>query len=190
MYQMRQSRNRYLTIPNALSTVRIALLVPLLFFFRAEMFVPTLLLFLVSAASDALDGAIARRWNMQSEFGRVLDPLADKVTFVTLIAILSRNVLPTVPVAALIAMEVILLIMGTVTYFNPKMQDYFSLGANIYGKLKTCGETLLVLMLIVGHFFVISHVYAYSVMLHVVLVVCIACALKSIVNHVNIKPLF
>ena len=186
---MRQSRNRYLTIPNALSTVRIALLVPLLFFFRAEMFVPTLLLFLVSAASDALDGAIARRWNMQSEFGRILDPFADKVTFVTLIAILSRNVLPAVPVAALIAMEVILLVMGAMTYFNPKMQNYFSLGANIYGKLKTCGETLLVCMLIVGHFFAISYVYAYWITLHVVLMACIAFALKSIINHISFKPL-
>ena len=103
---MNDVSHRYVTLPNLVSAIRILLLPPLLFFFRAEMFLPTLGLFLISAGSDALDGAIARRWKMQSEFGRVLDPLADKVTFVTLIVVFSRNVLPLLPVLTLIAMEI------------------------------------------------------------------------------------
>lgn len=36
-------------------------------------------LFIIAAVTDALDGALARRWNAISPFGRVMDPLADKV---------------------------------------------------------------------------------------------------------------
>ena len=187
---MNDASHRYLTIPNALSAMRMALLVPLLFFFRAEMFVPTLLLFLVSAGSDALDGAIARRWNMQSEFGRILDPFADKVIFVTLIAVLSRNVLASLPVGVLIMLEVTLLVMGTATYLWPELQKVFLLGANIYGKIKTCCETLLVLMLIVRHFFPIPYAHAYFISLYAALFLSIAFALKSIVAHIHTKPLF
>ena len=191
---MNEASRRFVTLPNLISAVRIILLVPLLLFFRAKMFVPTLLLFLVSAGSDALDGIIARRWNMQSEFGRILDPLADKVTFVTLIVIFSRNVLSVVPLAVLIAAEVILLVMGAYTYMCPQWQKWISLGANIYGKIKTCFETLLVLLLIIWHFFEVLHsnlemrnVYLFSV--HSVLFLCIIFAIKSIVSHVNSRPL-
>ena len=191
---MNEASRRFITFPNFVSAVRIILLVPLLVFFRAEMFVPTLLLFLASAGSDALDGIIARRWNMQSEFGRILDPLADKVTFVTLIVIFSRNVLSVVPIAVLIAAEVILLVMGAYTYMCPRWQKWISLGANIYGKIKTCFETLLVLLLIIWHFFEVLHsnpemqnVYLSSV--YGVLFFCIIFAIKSIVSHVNSRPL-
>ena len=187
---MNNASHRYVTIPNGLSAMRMALLVPILFFFRAEMFVPTLLLFMVSAVTDALDGAIARRWKMESEFGRILDPLADKVTFITLIVVLSRNVLATVPIGALIALEIILLVMGTATYLWPELQKVFLLGANTYGKMKTRFETVLVLLLIVWHFFPVPHAHLYLISLYVVLFLCIVFALKSIITHIQAKPLF
>ena len=187
---MNDASHRYVTIPNGLSAMRMALLVPILFFFRAEMFVPTLLLFMVSAVTDALDGAIARRWKMESEFGRILDPLADKVTFITLIVVLSRNVLATVPIGALIALEIILLVMGAATYLWPELQKVFLLGANTYGKTKTRFETVLVLLLIVWHFFQVSHAYLYLISLYVTLFLCIIFAFKSMITHIQAKPLF
>ena len=188
---MNDVSHRYATLPNLVSAIRILLLPPLLFFFRAEMFLPTLGLFLISAGSDALDGAIARRWKMQSEFGRVLDPLADKVTFVTLIVVFSRNVLPFLPVLVLIVMEIILLVVGACTYFSSFWKQRFTLGANIYGKIKACGETLLVVLLIMWHFFPMPDPYrtAYFFSFYLVLLFCIIFALKSIVGHIRSRPL-
>ncbi|MEO0716248.1 MAG: CDP-alcohol phosphatidyltransferase family protein, partial [Planctomycetota bacterium] len=40
-------------------------------------------LFVVAALSDALDGHLARRWNVISRFGRIMDPLADKLLVLT-----------------------------------------------------------------------------------------------------------
>ena len=184
---MNESPRRYLTIPNALSAVRILLVVPLLYFFRAEMFLPTLALFLISAVSDAADGAIARRWNMQSEFGRVLDPLADKVTFVTLIVVFGRNILDVLPIAILVTEEVILLCMGTCRYVWPNLLPWTTLGANIYGKIKTSLETLLVVLLLTWHFFSVP--YGYLFIPYTVMCLCIIFAFKSIVGHLRLKPL-
>jgi cardiolipin synthase len=49
----------------------------------------TLSLVAFIAASDWLDGFLARRWNVQSPVGRVLDPIADKLTQLTLLALLA-----------------------------------------------------------------------------------------------------
>ena len=46
------------------------------------MFVTAFVLFVVAAATDSLDGMIARRWNMHSKLGALLDPAADKILMV------------------------------------------------------------------------------------------------------------
>ena len=184
---MNDVSDRFVTLPNMISGARIVLVAPLLLLFRAEMFVPAFVLFLVSAATDWLDGAIARRWNMQSEFGRVLDPLADKVTFITLIVVLSRDVLASALVLVLVMAELILLTIGTYRYLYPEWQPWITLGANIYGKIKTCCETLLVTLLIIQHLFAVPAWY--PLVLYAVLTLCIVFALKSILRHMHSKPL-
>lgn len=78
------------TVPNALTLFRL-LLIPFFvhFFFTApKSFFPLLILSL-SALSDILDGFIARRFGMISDFGKFLDPLADKLTQAALLLCLS-----------------------------------------------------------------------------------------------------
>ena len=48
-------------------------------------------IFAFAAASDAVDGFIARRFNQRSELGTYLDPLADKVLLITTLVLLSRD---------------------------------------------------------------------------------------------------
>ena len=78
------------TVPNALSLLRL-LLIPVFihcFFAHPHTYIPLLVLSL-SALSDVLDGAIARRFQMISDFGKFLDPLADKLTQGALLLCLS-----------------------------------------------------------------------------------------------------
>src|SRR6185503_607084 len=70
------------SLPNALTIARIAL-VPL---FCAAFFLPgeagrwiVFMLFCLAGATDALDGMIARKYGVESSFGRMLDPIADKL---------------------------------------------------------------------------------------------------------------
>ena len=66
-------------IPNVLTMLRIALVVPTAWFLWQERLVEACVLMAVAGASDALDGALARRFNWMSRLGAVLDPLADKL---------------------------------------------------------------------------------------------------------------
>jgi len=75
------------SIPNALTLARVAMtvaFVALLSAYRlaeSSDWIPLLaaILFAFAAATDALDGYLARRWRVVSVFGRIMDPLADKV---------------------------------------------------------------------------------------------------------------
>lgn len=78
------------TVPNVLTLFRL-LLIPVFdhfFFTDPGSFAPLVVLSL-SALSDVLDGFIARRFAMVSDFGKFLDPLADKLTQATLLLCLS-----------------------------------------------------------------------------------------------------
>ena len=80
------------TIPNLLSTFRV-LLIPVfmwLYLWRDDIPATTLVLAL-SGLTDALDGFIARRFHMVTDFGKALDPVADKLTqFAMLCCLVAR----------------------------------------------------------------------------------------------------
>ena len=74
-----------MTIPNAISFTRILLITPFVAFFIKEMYVAAAITVGISGLSDLFDGMIARKFNQESELGKVLDPLADKLTLIAFI---------------------------------------------------------------------------------------------------------
>lgn len=67
------------TIPNLLTTARALAVLPIVALMLAELWMAAFVLFVAAALTDFLDGWLARRWNQVSEFGRFLDPIADKL---------------------------------------------------------------------------------------------------------------
>jgi len=88
--------SRIITLPNVLTIIRMVLIpvfVSMLFYQR---FVLALLIFVIAGITDGLDGLFARRFRQQSQLGRILDPIADKLMLVTSFVVLSmRGVFPT-----------------------------------------------------------------------------------------------
>jgi len=76
-------------LPNVLTMTRMLLVAPLVYLLLTERFAAALLLALIVGFSDWLDGALARRFGWQSEFGGMLDPLADKLMMISLFATLA-----------------------------------------------------------------------------------------------------
>lgn len=70
-------------LPNLICLIRIALIWPIATALQAGELRAALVLFVVAAVSDGLDGYLAKRFNWTSELGKVLDPLADKLLLVT-----------------------------------------------------------------------------------------------------------
>ena len=78
--------HKILTIPNLLSLLRLAL-IPLMMWLYLEQqeYVWTFVVLVLSGITDTLDGFIARKYNMISEFGKAFDPVADKLTQVAML---------------------------------------------------------------------------------------------------------
>ena len=72
---------KILTIPNLLSLLRLIMIPQLMWLYlRKQDYVQTVILLALSGATDILDGIIARKFNMISDFGKAFDPVADKLT--------------------------------------------------------------------------------------------------------------
>ena len=101
--------DRVLTIPNALSGLRL-LLVPVFFWLVLGMHDGwALAILMFSGISDYLDGKLARSWGQVSRIGQLLDPAADRLYIVsTLIGLALRDIVPWWLVIALVGREVLL----------------------------------------------------------------------------------
>jgi cardiolipin synthase (CMP-forming) len=81
--------SRIVTLPNVLTIIRMVLIpvfVSALYYHRFGL---ALAIFVVAGATDGLDGLLARRFNMGSPLGQILDPIADKLLLVTSFVTLS-----------------------------------------------------------------------------------------------------
>jgi CDP-diacylglycerol---glycerol-3-phosphate 3-phosphatidyltransferase len=82
---------RLLNVPNALTLSRVVLTLVLFLFLVMQYYVVSLVLFVLAASTDWLDGYWARRYHQITQLGRILDPFADKLiicgTFIFLAAV-------------------------------------------------------------------------------------------------------
>ena len=136
-----------LTIPNLLSLFRLVLIpIYMVIYLNAkdptDYFIAAGIL-AVSCLTDAIDGKIARHFNMISTVGKILDPLADKATQFTLIICLAvRNPVIWMLVILFVIKEGFQLIAGLLTLRKGKMLS----GALISGKI--CTTVLFVSLII------------------------------------------
>lgn len=131
--QLLPDLGRFWTIPNALSLCRVLLVAPIavLIWHNTRMDV-VLGLVLVGIVTDFLDGRIARATGVISEWGKVLDPLADKVAAIVLVAVLAlRPHEPRLPLwlLAMVASRDILIVWGGVALMRKRGELAMSLQA-------------------------------------------------------------
>ncbi len=128
-------KNKIITIPNILSLFRLCLIpvIVWLYCFRQDYLLTTVVL-LISGATDIIDGIIARKFNMVSDFGKAFDPLADKLTqMAVLVCLVSRFSYMFIPLIILVVKEVFAAITGLLTI--KKTNNV--MGAVWHGKLTT-----------------------------------------------------
>jgi CDP-diacylglycerol--glycerol-3-phosphate 3-phosphatidyltransferase len=137
-------------LPNILTSARI-LLVPILVVvlltkFDGKEFVG-LGLFLLAALTDFLDGYFARRWNLVSRFGQLLDPAADKIliaaAFVSLVE-LDPRVTPSWMVVTILARE-----FAVNALRSHAAAEQVVIPAGVSGKIKTGAQIVAISLLII-----------------------------------------
>lgn len=123
------------TIPNFMSVIRL-LLIPFIVWLYCfeEKHVIAFLLIVLSAVTDVLDGIIARRFNMVSELGKALDPVADKLTQgIVIICLVTRYRAMLVLVCMFAVKELLMAVMGLISFSHTDVMP----SAKWYGKANT-----------------------------------------------------
>jgi CDP-diacylglycerol--glycerol-3-phosphate 3-phosphatidyltransferase len=137
-----------LNVPNVLTVIRI-LLVPVLVVALLEKTgggdLLAAIVFAVASLTDAIDGYLARSRNWVTTFGKLMDPIADKLLIVAaLIALVSLDRLAAWVAMVIIAREFAV----TVLRVGVGAQQGVVISANWFGKVKTAMQVLMVMLLI------------------------------------------
>ena len=153
-----------MNVPNTLTIIRV-LLIP---FFVAFMLCNitaydnyiALAIFIVASLTDTLDGYLARKNNQVTNFGKFMDPLADKLLVCSaLICHLSNGMISTVVVLIIIAREFIISGFRLVAVDNGIV-----IAASWWGKAKTISQMIMIILLIAsfgGIFNVLETAFVY-----------------------------
>lgn len=95
-----------MNLPNKLTLLRVAMIPVCVLFLLLDWHLPAAIVFILAALTDLVDGYIARRDQLVTNFGKFADPVADKILALTvMIALLSRGMYPWWGVAIVAARE-------------------------------------------------------------------------------------
>jgi len=123
-------------IPNALTLFRIILIPLFIYFAIKEYYLASLVVFIIASLTDTFDGIIARKFKYVSNFGKIFDPLADKILVASALIILT--------LWGLIYWWLALLILARELFMtllrNHLIKRKIYLAANIFGKIKTTAQ--------------------------------------------------
>ena len=125
----------FIFIPNLLSIIRIYLMYPLLTFISEENYLFALYIFIIAAATDGLDGYLARVMDWQTDLGKILDPIADKVLLIGTIFILWMNSYIPIFVLVIFVLRDFIIIMGAA--FHMTVYETAAPNPNVFGKITT-----------------------------------------------------
>ena len=146
MQNKRFRKENILTLPNLLSLFRI-LLIPLILWLycRQKQYVAAVAVTALSGATDMIDGKIARKFNMVSDVGKILDPIADKLTQAALFICLAARYKAMWVLLILFAIkEISMALWG---YLTLKYTDTVN-SAKWYGKISTAVLYIVMMVLI------------------------------------------
>ena len=135
---MHESEKRFWTVPNALSLLRIAMVPLFVWCFFASITHNrswAMVIFLAAGGTDVIDGYIARHFNQISVWGRILDPMADKLmVFSALICLTVVDTIPLWLVLLYFCKELAQAICGFALMRRTKDMP----ASNLLGKAGTC----------------------------------------------------
>ncbi|MDR0914258.1 MAG: CDP-alcohol phosphatidyltransferase family protein, partial [Oscillospiraceae bacterium] len=127
------------TVPNILTIVRILLIAPIVWTFfmgkeNPNYYIAVVVLIVTSGLTDFFDGIIARKFNQITELGKMLDPLADKLTLIG-IALCLCSLFPTVlPLIIVLIIKDLLMLCGAALLLKRGTKPP---AAKWYGKIGT-----------------------------------------------------
>ncbi len=177
-------RNQNITVPNALSALRIVIVPFFAWAFLTGHTIVATILLVLSGLSDMFDGMIARKFDQVTELGKMLDPLADKLTQGVVALCLGIKHPVIFPVLVLfILKELCMLVCGGVLLKRKKRPC----AAQWYGKVATVMFYISVGIIVpMGGFFKLGDTLAFRITSYTLLLLTAAMMLYSAVKYFQI----
>ena len=120
-------------IPNILTVIRFLLIPVIIFYIFTGNYILAFVFFTISGFTDVADGFIARKFNVISNFGKLMDPLADKLTQIATIAsLVFTNIIP-IWILLIVLLKEFIMICGASFLYGKDVVVY----SRWYGKLAT-----------------------------------------------------
>lgn len=135
-------------LPNYLSMLRIALVIPIAYLLWQQQVMSAFWLMLAAGCSDALDGFLARRYGWQTELGMLLDPLADKFLVAAMYLVFALQELIPVWLVLLILTRDVLILLGAGVYRG--VFGDLTVNPSLLSKTNTATQLCVVLLLMVS----------------------------------------
>ena len=151
-----------MNVPNSLTILRVALIPFFVIFMLADLGTAgkyiALVIFIIASLTDMLDGYLARKNHQVTNFGKFMDPLADKLLVCSaLICFVDQNRLESWIVILIIAREFIISGFRLIAAENGVV-----IAANYWGKFKTVSQMIMIILLILhfgGIFAVLEQIF-------------------------------
>lgn len=120
-------------IPNTLTIIRFLLIPLIVLYIFTGNYILAFVFFTISGITDIADGFIARKFNLISNFGKLMDPLADKLTQIsTLASLVFTNIIP-IWILLIVLLKEFIMIVGASFLYGKDVVVY----SKWYGKLAT-----------------------------------------------------
>ncbi len=138
-----------MNLPNKLTLFRIFLIpvfILVMLFDIQNKYLIACIVFIVASITDAMDGHIARKYNLITDFGKFMDPLADKLLVISaLICMIEEGLVPGWMVIIIVARELTVSILRAIAAADGKV-----IAASGGGKLKTISQMIAIPVLLLG----------------------------------------
>lgn len=146
-----------MNLPNKLTLIRV-IMIPFIMFFYMASFIPygkivAIVLFIIAAYTDHLDGKIARKNHLVTDFGKFLDPIADKLLIVAILIMCTAD--GTIPSPwGVISLSIVVAREFIVSAFRLiAVTKNIVLAADIWGKIKTTSQCICMpILMLIGTF--------------------------------------
>lgn len=122
------------TVPNLITYVRFILIIPFAYFFLKEEYISSAICIGLSGLSDCFDGLAARKLNQVTSLGKILDPIADKVTLLVVVVCMVIFAPVVLPVLIILLLKDVLMLLGGTDLINKGITPP---AAKWYGKVGT-----------------------------------------------------
>lgn len=175
-----------MNLPNKLTILRVIMIPFFVFFMLAPYFEGygnyiAVAIFIIASFTDFLDGYLARRDNLVTNFGKFMDPLADKLLVCSaLICLVETGQLASWIVIIIISREFIISGFRLIASDNGVV-----IAASYWGKFKTVFQMIMVIMLILNIQHPIYHIIA-TVVTYIALILTVVSLIDYVVKNKNV----